>query len=146
MSEPVFDPNKPYGTVTGLPGVAFQQNGHSFNGRHEYVDPEAEAAMSRPSRQEILTEKEARKEALKEAFKEQLAKGGSVTVINPPVPRVTPEAVAADPITIGAVKEAEKPVDFGSVHWTKLRKMVEDAGGTYVGKTEAVEFLEARGG
>ncbi len=31
--------------------------------------------------------------------------------------------------------------DLGSLHWTALRKMVEDAGGRYEGKPQAIEFL-----
>lgn len=33
-----FDPTKPYTTVHGLPGLAYQQDGCTFNGRGELVE------------------------------------------------------------------------------------------------------------
>ena len=135
MSDPVFNPELPYGTVTGLPGVRYQQNGHSFTASGEYVTPEQEKAMSKPSRQEIEIEKAARKAALKEAFKEELAKGQPVQVIT------AKKSVDFDPKVIDIAKSESPEADLSDTHWTKLRKMVEEKGGKYTGKDEAIRFL-----
>lgn len=135
---PQFNKDAPYGDVSGLPGVRYYQAGHHFNAQGEYLTPEFVEASQRPSRQVIETEKEARKEALKEAFKAERAAGTSVTVVEAKPARPSP---AADPLVVA---EGETDVvQYEELHWTKLRKLVEDAGGTYTGKDDAVAYLKA---
>lgn len=141
MSTPVLDRNAPFGEVTGLPGVRYYQAGNHFNGRGEYVSPEELADAMRPSRQELELEKEAKKDALKEAFKAERLAGTSVTVVEK---RPAPPSAAADPLVIDENGRVDN-VEFEDLHWTKLRKLVEEAGGEYLGKEQAVAYLRARG-
>ena len=136
---PVFDETQPYGTVSGLPGVAYAQGSHHFNGRKEYVSPEEFKAAEKPSRAEIEEAKEARKEALKEQFKAERAAGTSVTVVDTPPAAPKP---ASDPLVIDDKDQVDN-VQLEDLHWTKVRKLVEEAGGQYTGKDEAIKFLKA---
>ena len=141
MTKPVFDKDKPYGEVFGLPGIRYQQNGNSFNARHEYVSPEEVSESEKPSREQIEADREARKEALKEAFKAELAAGTTVTVVEQ---KPAPPAPAKDPIVLDEQGLADN-VPLEELHWTKLRKLVEDNGGQYRGKDEAIAYLRSLG-
>ena len=142
MSDPVFKPDAPFGTVIGLPGVKYQQGGHSFGPQGQYISPEKEKELQPLSRKEKEEAKAAKVQALKEAFKEEIRNGQPVTTVTdkPVAPKPSP----AEPAAPGEKVEA-KSVNYAEIHWTKLRKMVEDAGGTYKGKDEAVKYLRSRG-
>lgn len=140
MSTPAFDRDAPYGDVTGLPGVRYYQAGNHFDAQGGYVSPETMEEWSKPSRQQIELEKEAKKEALKEAFKAERAAGTSINIVEP---KPAPPAPAADPAVKGEAVTYDE--DLETLHWTKLRKLVEEAGGEYKGKDDAVRFLQSRG-
>jgi hypothetical protein len=134
---PKFNEGRSYGTVIGHPGIRYQQDGHLFNGRKEYVSPIEALASERVSAIEKQEIKEAKREALKEAFKEQLALGGAVTVVTNDVASKTP--------TIDEYGQGDN-IDLNDLHWTKLRSMIEAIGGTYVSKTQAVDYLRSHRG
>lgn len=51
-----FDPTRPYTTVHGIPGLAYQQDGLSFNGRGELIeDP---STVKRIDVEEVLPEED----------------------------------------------------------------------------------------
>lgn len=57
-----------------------------------------------------------------------------------PAPAV--DAAPAAPAT--DTEPAKEVPDYAAMHWTALRKLVEENGGTWVDKAAAIEFLTAK--
>lgn len=51
--------------------------------------------------------------------------------------------IDVDEAAVTASAEAES-TDFNTMSWQQLKKMVEAAGGTYVSRTDAIDFLTSK--
>lgn len=148
---PVFDPELPSGQVVGLPGIRYLQGGEYFSaaGKHVPRDDAQDGYLETgKDRQKRLKEEKAER---KGQLKAHILSGGE-TVVTPepvaePVSEVVEPEVVADPEPVDVPKtvvdenQQADNVDLEDVHWTKLRKMVEERGGQYEGKPEAIAFL-----
>lgn len=72
--------------------------------------------------------------------------GNGTEYVSGKKPETKPVEPAKEPEpTAQAAAPAEDGEDLESLHWSQLRKMVEDAGGTWSNKTDAIAFLKAKG-
>ena len=143
MSDPKFNQNEPYGEIFGAPGVRYQQGGHMFSPKGEYV-PEI---VEQETRKEKLSRIARDKAERRAKFQEEVRNGTAVTVIEGS-PKTSPSNPLIDfladntPVPLEEKDEVVKR-DLSDIHWATLKKMVEEKGGTYQGKEQAVRFLSS---
>lgn len=129
--------DKPYGEVFGGGRVRFVQEGRNYDFLGELVPSDYKLDKPLVSNADKRRAKEQAKADAKAARREAFLK--PVTVAEPEAVAEPPEIEEDD----DWLAEEPKADDYESLHWTKLRKLVEDAGGTYAGKDEAVTWLRA---
>lgn len=107
-----FDPLKPYAEVLGQPGLAFQQDGNTFNACGQLVTPEMAAAL-KPVDSEP-TKPSPRDDSMLKIYETKS-------------------------------DDSEQPRDTSNIdnmHWKTLQKMVQDYGGEYKSREQAIQFLK----
>lgn len=107
-----FNPQKPFGEILGQPGLAFLQDGHTFNARGQLVTSEMAAAL---------------KPVLEES-KEPSPRDDSMLKIY--------ETKSDDS------EPSPETSNIENMHWKKLQKMVQAYGGEYKTREQAVAFLK----
>jgi hypothetical protein len=148
-----FNPDEAYGTVSGIPGVKYIQAGEYFSPRYEWV-PEEKALSTEPLIRRGSDKREEER-LLVEKLKEERRAAWNA---NPPrAQQVSEDAkpdrgaldmpafLASPAAAFAQVKVTEEPKleveSLESLHWSKLRKMVQAAGGEYEGKEQAIAWL-----
>lgn len=105
-----FDPALPYNEILGQPGLAYSQNGQSFNARGD-----------------LVTDFSALKPVDSEPDK--------------PSPRDDSMLKIYD-ATPTAQGEAHKTSNIENMPWQTLKKMVQNIGGEYQSREQAIRFLK----
>jgi hypothetical protein len=111
-----FDPARPHAIVLGQPGLAYQQDGHTFNGKGDVVTP-----------------------AEQEKLQPVDAPEPKPTPDDGSIPRCY---MANDETEKEEVKE--EIVSFESMHWKKLQKLCVLYGIDYVDREQAIAALKGR--
>lgn len=139
---PVLDRDAPYGEVYGGGKVRFVQNGVKFDFAGKVVEDDYVLDNPLVSSSDRRKAKEQAKADAKAARRAAFLKPSFVVQESPVEDK---EPLVAEEVPEDDDDWAGEPADdgFDTLHWTKLRKLVEDAGGTYTGKDEAITWLRA---
>ena len=135
----VLNRELPYGEVFGAGKVRFIQGGLKFDFSGDLVEDGYELDRPLVSNSERRKAKADAKASEKAARREAFLKPVDIKA---PVEE-KPIVAEMDPDDDWAALPEKETEDLESLHWTKLRKRVEDAGGTYTGKDDAINWLQA---
>lgn len=112
-----FDRARPYAEVLGQPGLSFQQDGYTFNGKGEVVTAAEQAKLLPVDAPE----------------QKPTPDDGSV-----------PRFYMANDETREEVEQSADIVSFESMHWKKLQKLCSLYGIDYADREQAIAALKGR--
>lgn len=121
----MLDKSKDFGHIFGDSPAKYYQGGKYFDARGYEINYDTGAVVETETAQDVVPDP-----------------GPDVTPDTEGLPDAVVEPQTEAPSLTFTGDEPEEKLDLGSLPWQKIKKMVEDAGGQYHNKQQAIAYLE----